>query len=232
MIANNSGAHNAFYRGNDITEDFTSGAMFTRISSGSYKNIFPNDIIKRDIVVDNATVNVTFRVAHLGYYGTGVVLWPSINLASAPMNSSNSTEGGFINSRMYTVTLPAILTAIRNAFGSTHVGTMTVSYPNQFEGTSGKALGQQDYSVYITLPTECQVYGAPIWGDGGYEVGYESSQLAIFRHNKRAMTGMWLRNVSHYNKYFNAFCFCATYAAPIWASASLSWGVKPIFNLV
>ena len=232
VVANNAGAHNSFYRGNDITNDFIDGTFSTNVNNGTCKNIFPGDYIQKDILINNTTTNVTFYVAHLKYYDTGVVMWPGTNLASAVMNNTAVTQNGYVGSRMYSTTLPTLLTAIRNAFGSTHIGAMTVYYPNSFEGNTGKATGWKDYSVYLTLPTECQVYGCPIWSDIGYEMGFESSQLALFRHNKKINNSdFWLRNVSKYNNYNSAFCYCLSLGRAYVGDASASHGVRPLFNL-
>ena len=154
------------------------------------------------------------------------------SLTSAVMNNSDTTQGGFIGSRMYSTTLPSLLTPIRNAFGTTHISAMSIYYPNAFEGTTGKATGWKEYSVYITLPTECQIYGAPIWSDIGYEMGYETVQLAIFRYFKRINGTFWLRNVSKLGNYGQYFCRCNYFARADSTPASGSSGVWPLFNLI
>ena len=159
-------------------------------------------------------------------------MWPGTNLANAVMNSNNTAQGGFIGSRMYTVTLPSLLTTIRNAFGSTHVTAMQVNYPDAFEGSTGKATRSSNYSVYITLPTECQIYGAPIWSDIGFEMGFESTQLSLFRYNKRiANSNFWLRNVAKHNNYATHFCLSGSFSLANYTDANQSFGARPLFVL-
>lgn len=235
IVANNAGAHNAFHRGRNLTSDWNSGTFSTNVANGSYKNIFPGDYIQRDITIDGVTTtNMTFYVAHLGYYGTGCVMFPGTNMLTAQMNSTNTTAGGYIGSDMYKNTIPKLDAAVKGAFGSSRVTAITVYYPNSFKTTSaGEANGWKDYSVYCTLPTECQIYGGQIWADNGYEFGYEAHQLAVFRHNKRfnGGSGFWLRNVSKYNNYASAFCNCSNGGFANLYGASASLGVRPLFNL-
>ena len=175
---------------------------------------------------------MVFYIVHLAYYGTGCVMFPGSNLLQAQMNSTNTTAGGYIESDMYKNTIPKCDTAVKGAFGSSRVTAINVYYPNSFKTTTaGEANEWAQYSVYCTLPTECQIYGGQIWADNQYEFGYEAHQLAAFRHNKRFPSNFWLRNVSKYNNYASTFCHCSSDGRANRANASDVSGVRPLFNL-
>ena len=158
-------------------------------------------------------------------------MFPANSLAYAVINNTDTIQGGFINSRMYTVTLPALLTTIRNAFGTTHISAMPVYYPDQFNQTTGQPVHTSSYSVYITLPSECQVYGAPAFATNPYEIGWEATQLSLFRYSRRLAHMMWLRNANTYSADPKYWCYAYTYGMADFHNASKPHNVHPIFNL-
>ena len=144
-LVHSAGAHNALYRGNDLTEYFDSGQMSTDIASGNFINIYPGDYIIKSITVpgeaesgddtqtpDEVTYNnVKFIVGDLNYHiyrGGGtrtktnhVLMFSEDALGLHIMNKTNTTEGGYLGSDMWLKVIPRYATAIKNAFGANHV---------------------------------------------------------------------------------------------------------------
>ena len=120
MTAPNAGAHNAIYRGKYLGESATE-AQYAAISAGTFDDLY---------IGDYWTIGgVNYRIAAFDYYlNSGdtactahhVVLVPDTCLYNAPMNSTNTTAGGYVGSAMYKSHLEQAKTIIKNAF-SGHV---------------------------------------------------------------------------------------------------------------
>ena len=66
------------------------------------------------------------------------------------MNETKITTGGFVGSKMYSETLPALLTALKDAFGSSHFANARQSLTNAID-ESGKIVGFIQPYVEISL---------------------------------------------------------------------------------
>jgi hypothetical protein len=162
-----------------------------------------------------------------------LVIVPSTSLYSAKMNATNTTEGGYVGSLMYTANLDQAKTTISTAFGDmllTHreylVNAVTNGYPSAgawFDST-------------VELMNEIMVYGSYIHTPAGngtivptrYTINKQ--QLSLFRLNPRAINNrvsIWLRDVvsSSYFAYVNYLGY-ANYT-----DASSSYGVRPAFAI-
>lgn len=89
-------AHNAFYRGKDLTSYFDSGDMSKAIANGTFEDIYPGDYITKSVTIDGtAYENVKFVVGDLDYYYLmgptsltthHVLMIPDSVIGVAPMN--------------------------------------------------------------------------------------------------------------------------------------------------
>ena len=111
----NAGFHNSIFRGKDVTSYFDDGSLFTRISSGNF-----NDLYVGDYVIKN---NIAWRIAGFDvYYNKGnpnsgltthhAIIVPDKHLLTAFMNDTDTSVGGYAGSKMYTTTLPSVLSMI------------------------------------------------------------------------------------------------------------------------
>ena len=250
-IADNYGAfHNSIYRGKDLTSYFASGEMSKAIANGTFKDIYIGDYITKNIVVGGTTYQVKWEVADIDYfYKSGdascdthhVVLLPSKTvLVNTKMNDTNTTEGGYVGSKMWKETIPAVVTGIKAAFGADHVVkhrellTTKVSTTAQSAAGAGWTGSSTEWAwtnVEANIPTEPMIYGGAVFGSAGYDVGNGDKQLAIFKFKKFCSPDrlwFWLRAVASASR----FCLASAsgYAACTDASYSASdGGCRPYF---
>ena len=203
-----AGYHNSIFRGKNVTSYLTDGSLFTRISNGSFEDLFVGDYIVKN--------NITWRIAGFDVYlhkgdteltKHHAIIVPDKHLTTAQMNSSNTTVGGYVASAMYTTTLPSVLeTYITPVFGS-HVieirnllttGINASGY-NRWGNGSGCSNAWEWRSRKVDLMNENQVFGSISWSSSGFETGTDNCQLPLFRLAPEYITNRsywyWLRNV-------------------------------------
>ena len=235
-----AGYHNSVFRGKDITSYLTDGTLFTRISSGSFEDLFVGDYIVKN--------NITWRIAGFDVYlhkgdteltKHHAIIVPDKHLTTAQMNSSNTTVGGYVASAMYTTTLPSILeTYITPVFGS-HVieirnllttGINASGY-NRWGTNSGCSNAWEWRSRKVDLMNENQVFGSISWSSSGFETGSDNCQLPLFRLAPEYITNRsywyWLRNVVDSSRF--AFVYYIGFSAT--GDASATGGVRPCFYI-
>ena len=139
-----------------------------------------------------------------------VAIVPQAPIFNVNMNATNTTEGGYAGSRMYTETIPACATGIVNAFGSDHILTfrdLIVSNIN----ASGISLGNSSWlgvsalgsgqwvDARCNLIGEHMVYGHSVWSSGGENQMIQTRQFSAFRLSERLINynrqWWWLRDV-------------------------------------
>ncbi len=224
--------HRNVYRGRSLGTSVTAEQK-TAIQSGSFDNIYIGDYWTID--------GINWVVADMDYYyNTGdaafnkhhLVIVPQQNLYNARMNPTNTTEGGYVGSEMYTTNLNKAKEKIRNAFGDmvlTHRDILINAV------TSGHPSGHIWTDSTVDLMTEVMVYGTSHYSvmnsvsvfPTKYTIARQ--QLALFALNPCAAFSRsywyWLRDVV--SSSFFAFVFYFGFAN--FTSASSSCGVRPHF---
>ena len=198
----------------------------------------------------NATATVNWRIAALDYYllcgdsslGTHhAVIVPDVNLYTARMNPTNTTEGAYMGSEMYTKNLARAKALITAAFGAGHILTHREHIQNAVVN------GRPSYGAWVNstveLMTEQMVYGGKVFGvasDGGDTVPnlytVSKSQLPLFVHRPDLISNRqwyWLRDT------VNGLCFAhvnhngdASILRPILAAACVRIHYLHNFGLV
>ena len=243
--------HNCFYRGKNLTTYFNSGEMSTNIANGTFKDIYPGDYIIKSVTINGTTyTDVKWIVMDLDYHlhaGDSettthhLVLMPETILGTRQMNTTNTTEGGYLGSDMWTTHIPLAVTGIETAFGTSHVlshrelltNAMDVNQRSKaYYGWSGAAPNWTWATVKVNLCNENMVYGVPIMSSSAYDTGECTKQLAAFSHNHGLRCSKrqwwWLRAVSS----SHAFAGVAGYGHSISAEVSYSaGGFRPYFLL-
>ena len=202
MLYDNSGAHNAIYRGKYLGSSVTE-TQWDAISAGTFDDLY---------IGDYWTIGgVNWRIAAFDYYYNcgdtnftkhHVVIVPDTVLYTHVMNDANITTGAYVGSKMYTEGLEQAKTTINNAFGSSHVLSHRIYLSNATSNGCASAGAWADSTV--DLMCEHMVYGSGIFSpvsDGStvpnnYRV--EKSQLPLFAHNPRMIgirSAWWLRDV-------------------------------------
>ena len=236
VVAPNAGAHNAIYRGNDITDLFYDGTLSQQIAAGTFDDIFIGDYIigrnsgKKYLVAD---INYRLNCGDTECTTPHVLMIPEKIMGTAKMNDSNITTGGYTGSKMYTTNLAPFKTVINNDFGAGHI----LSHKNVLTNavTDGKSSGWAWFDSTIELMNESMVYGHNAWGSHhGYETGSDKKQLSLFkldqskiiaRNDNNERYWWWLRDVvSSAN-----FAYVTDYGNASYYHASGAGGVRPAF---
>ena len=226
----NAAAHNSIYRGKNLGTQFTA-EMSTNIKNGTFKDMYCGDYL-----VINGT---TYRFMDLDYlYKTGdtslethhILVVPDAPMYNHVMNDTNTTEGGYVGSKMYISGLDQALAKIKADFGEAHI----VTYRNLLVNTvsNGVPSNWSWYSRQIDLMNEEMVYGTRAWSQAtqnGYDTGLNKSQLAAFKHNHSLISSCrpwyWLRAV----RSSTSFCLVGGDGAAGDYGASSANGVRPCF---
>lgn len=246
-----AGSANARYLEKDMTDYFNTGALSTAIANNNFSELSVGNFITKNIVVNGTTYsNVKFYLAHFDYYYNfgdtatakhHILILPATTLGTAVMNDTNTTEGGYLGSKMRKTTLPLYSAGYRSAFGSAHI----LGWRNLVTNNVDKTVGSSGYITTLgaskqwewadavcELMSESMVYGAPVWSSSGFDTGSLNQQLALFRFNTSAILAnrnwYWLRNVlsSAY------FCGCSGGGLASGAYASNVLGVRPFALLI
>lgn len=234
ILSSGAGAHNSIYRGKNLGTSVTA-AQWAAIADGSFTDLYIGDYW----VIDG----INWRIAAFDYYlNSGdtsctthhVVIVPDTYLYNAPMNSTNTTTGGYVGSAMYTANLEQAKTTIKGAF-SGHVLTHRIYLTNAV--ANGRASGGAWYDSEVDLMCEQMVYGSGIFSpvsDGSnvptnYRV--EKSQLPLFQHEPIRIcdcNNWWLRDVIT----ASAFAFVAETGRADYTDPSYAIGVRPAFSII
>ena len=224
-VEDGAGSHNSIYRGKNLGTTITDEQL-ANIANGTFRDLF---------IGDYWTINnVKYMIADFDYmYNVGdtpltkhhIVVVPERNMYNHVMNDTNTTEGGYVASKMYTEGLDNALASFKGAFGESHV----LTYKNLLTNAVGNGIptNWSWQSRQIDLMSESMVYGQVAWRKNGYDVGCQKSQLSLFkqRHDmiQVGRVWYWLRDVCS-APYF-AYVYGSGDAS--YANASLSGGVRP-----
>lgn len=236
VVAPNAGAHNAIYRGKDITELFYDGTLTKQIAAGTFDDIFVGDYIigkssgRKYLVAD---LNYRLHCGDTECTKPHMLMIPERTMGNAQMNANNDTTGGYTGSAMYTTNLAAYKTVIQNDFGTGHILAHRNVLTNAV--SNGASSGWAWFDSSIELMNECMVYGHNAWGaHHGYETGIDKSQLSLFKHRPDLIVARndgnsrqwyWLRDVASAARF--AYVTGTGYADG--SNASDSGGVRPAF---
>lgn len=260
IVANNAGAHNAVYRGKDLTAYFDSGEMSKAIAAGTFDDIFVGDYIDKAMTVNGTSIGtVRWRVGELDYFYRSasaqshhVLMVPDDVLdVNIRMNATDTTEGGYLGSEMWKTTLPIYTAAIQAAFDAAHVLThqeiltkgISAAAPSAAGvGWTGSTNNWEWTNVTANLMTEPMVYGGTVFSSSGHDVGNAKKQIALFRLDHSATIAGYRGNRADYKWYwlravvsFALFAFadangCADYVGASFRDAYS--GVRPYFLLL
>lgn len=188
VVASNAGAHNAIYRGKDITSKFYDGTLSKQIAAGTFDDIFVGDYIigktsgRKYLVAD---INYRLHMGDTECTKPHVLMIPERIMGTAQMNASNITDGAYIGSAMYKTNLAQFKTVIKNDFETSHI----LKHRNHLQNavSNGCETGGTWYDSDIELMNEIMVYGCQIFKNAtngstfpnNYQI--DNSQLSLFR---------------------------------------------------
>ena len=196
VVASNAGAHNAIYRGEDITDLFYDGTLSQQIANGTFDDIFIGDYII------GQTSGRKYLVADLNYrLNTGdtecttphILMIPEKIINIKKMNENEATTKAYSESQMHSTGLETAKYIIRNDFGTNHI----LKHRNLFQAFVSQQ-NQNDYHYYdseVDLMNQVMVYGSEIVKNSLNEnYTIDTSQLSLFRFRHNLIVGLNDRN--------------------------------------
>lgn len=253
VVENSASAHNCVYRGKNLTNVYTMAQLSAKIQANDWSDLYIGDYIEVPMTSSYGTETVRWLFAgfdtHLNRGDTAttkhhICLVPEDCFATTQqMNSTNTTEGGYLGSAMWTTVLPAYATALSNAFGShllqhrqiltNNMNTAVASMAGA--GWTGASSGWAWTDTKVTLLNEVQVYGTTVFSSSFHDVGDSNQQLPLFRlAPDHLVCGAGFNSSGRVSWWLSAVASGATFAvvngdgnAPS-DNASHSFGVRPL----
>ena len=232
-VFQNAGSHNSIYRGKYLGSSVTQ-EQWNAIEAGTFDDLYIGDYW--------VIGGVTWLIAGFDYYyGCGdtafnkhhAVIVPLSPLYKHAMNETNTTEGGYVGSLMYTEGLEQAKTQIQQAFGAEHVLSHRLLLTNTT--TNGYASSGEWKDSIVDLMCETMVYGSMIMSpmNNGTNIPYnyrtEKGQLPLFQmapqYTFNRSGTYWLRDVVSASYFANA----NAYGIANDGGASTVNGVRPAF---
>jgi hypothetical protein len=248
-LQNGAGMHNAIYRGKNLGSS-VSAAQYAAIGGGSFDDLYIGDYWQIN--------SITWRIAAFDYWlrcgdtectTHHVVIVPDQNLLSANgsttkyMNSSDTTEGGYVGSGFYSRTnkdnssntaKATCKNTVKSAFGEAHILVHREYFSNAV--TNGRPSAGAWYDSDVDMMNENMVYGGDIFAphsDGTNvpaKYTIDKGQLPLFALDPSKITNRahwWLRDVVSGSHFAN----CNNNGNANYNGASNTWvGVRPAIS--
>ena len=237
MYAN---THRTLYRGKNL------GTTLSEDQKYNIKNGFFNDLWLGDYWVIN---DIKWLIVDFDYwFNTNnvngspfaqhhLVIMPEKSLYTAKINSTTTSEGGYVGSEMYKSNLENAKTIINNAFGDA-VLTHKLYLCNAF--SNGMPTGGAWYDSIVDLPNEEMIYGHRHYGISNVANSYPNNfnicitQLALFMVCPELMVGAdhmdyWLRDPTSPQAF--AFVSGSGFGMSYWTDVTSDKGVRPAFAI-
>ena len=258
-------AHNAMPpRGKDISSYITDGTFWKRLNGTdgyeAFDDLFIGDYITMATTVtapgSTATGTNVVKIAEFnghrnnngGLRFNHVDMIPSTHFGNAPMNSSNTTVGGYKASSMATDILGAVASS-GSASGTINqqlyaiFGSHLKSYKelvstsinatgyNRLGSNTGCANGWDWLEVQSVLLSEIETCGSIVFSSAGQDTGTAKKQLSLFRNSTPDMIPdgiyYWLKDVASASR----FALVNTNGSAYYDNASGRGYVRPRFIL-
>lgn len=231
-VFGNAGSHNSIYRGKNLGSTVTT-EQWNAIEAGTFDDLYIGDYW--------VIGGVAWLIAGFDYYyGCGdtafnkhhAVIVPLSPLYNRAMNETNTTEGGYVGSLMYTEGLEQAKTQIQQAFEAEHVLSHRIYLINAT--SSGRPFAGGWYDSTVDLMNENMVYGCMIYTVANTSTAFsqnyrvEKSQLplfAIYPYASFNRATYWLRDIVSSTNFANAL----SDGNANYGGASNTLGVRPAF---
>ena len=224
-------AHNAIYRGKNLTGVYSDAEICSMISSGTFDDLFIGDYVVKQITTElGGTESVTCYFADFDtFYNNGdtalnrhhaVMVPKDAFKTTAQMNATNTTEGGYFSSKMHQEVLPIYAAALATAFSNhllTHRSLLSTSMNADLDSMSGNGWkgasnGWEWKDTQLRLMSEIQVYGSNVFSSSFYDIGEANTQFNLFRHNPAAKIAGLGNNGSRYWYWLSAVASATCFA--------------------
>jgi len=218
--------HRTIFRGKNLGTSLTT-AQRTAIQNGTFENLWLGDYwVINGITWRIVDIDYWYNCGDIAFTNHHLVIMPDNALYNTQMNATNTTEGGYIGSLMYTEGLSQAKTLVTSAFGDavrTHREYLVNAVSN------GNPSGGAWYDSSVELPNECMMYGHPHFSPSHHTTS--KTQLALFQVCPRFIVNrsynQWLRDVVS----AAAFAVVNNGGNTSFHFASDSIGVRPVFPI-
>lgn len=244
MVPDGAVAHNNVFRGQNLGA--LTATHITNIQNGTFRDMFIGDTFS--INGSNYVIaGINYKRGHGDNMSLGnhLVLMPT-DWSKTPtqtlnpngkdthfMNDTDTTEGGFANTKLYKTYLPQIQQKLESDFGS-HLMKWRGVVSTHVDDSGAPDQGEwRDMKVMI--PNEVMIYGSTLNGNNKnnawYNIGDDNSQLPLMRmndeeRNSHRAGAFWLRDIHPSVGFAGAGAAGDAY----WGSASNPWrGVRAFF---
>jgi hypothetical protein len=193
--------HRSIYGGRNLGTVITD-AQKAAIQNGTFDNLYVGDYWtlggKQWVIAD---MDYFYNCGDTNFAKHHLVIVPSATLYNHVMNDTNTTEGGYVGSKMYTEGLDQAKELIAQAFGD-----LVLTHRDYFTNavTDGHPSAGAWFDSTVELMNEVMVYGCYHYASmnkGPVEVNKTTTakqQLAMFQLNPRLLNNLtysWLRDV-------------------------------------
>lgn len=229
-----AGFHNSIYRGKYLGDSVTK-AQYDSIGDGAFYDLYIGDYWTID--------GHNWRIAAFDYYYNSgnpnctthhVTLVPDKSLGNAAMNDSDTTDGGYLRSKMHTTNLDGARTKINSAFGDNHILTHMLYLSSAV--TNGYPTEGKWAESTVELMTEQNVYGSNVYTATANVTSLpnlqevDNTQYPLFFFDHSSITNRntcWLRNVASGTN----FCTIGSYGYSATLAASSVREIRPAFSI-
>ena len=191
--------HRNIFRGKNLGSTITD-AQKAAIANGTFDDLFIGDYwVINGVNWTIADMDYWYNHGDTAFTNHHLVIIPSTQLYTARMNETNTTEGGYVGSEMYTDNLEQAKTAFANAFGD-----MLLTHREYLINatTDGYASSGAWFDSTVELMNENMVYGCMIRAEANGPTPVATTtnskqQLALFQLNPKVIgrQNIWLRDV-------------------------------------
>lgn len=190
----------------DVTADFNSGALSTKIAAGNFDDYDLGMQIKKTITIDSTNYVAHIIFAHANaFYGayssSAMVNTPNIGCVvyvegyKSTWNASN-TNGGYTSSNLRT-SIQKVVNAVKSVLGDSHMVSHQVLLTNAVSGGKSSEWAWVNGS-YGEAMSVAQMCGTEISGSY-FDTAEAYEQLALFSHVRPNLVygnvSVWLRDV-------------------------------------
>lgn len=231
--SNYANNHRNIYRGKFLGASISS-TQLTAIQNGTFYDLFIGDYWTiGDVDWLIADMDYWYNYGNAAFTKHHLVIMPRNSLYNAKMNDTDTTEGGYVGSKMYTTNLASAKNTIASAFGD-----MVLIHREYLTNavTNGKPTSGAWVDSTVELPNECMMYGHPHFTpacDGStIPVLYtlDKTQLALFMLRPQLIVNrsysQWLRDVVSSTFFaFIAYNGCTN------CGGAYAYGVRPVFAI-
>lgn len=245
MVPDGAQTHNNIFRGSNLGA--LNATHIANIQNGSFKDMFIGDYFSingSNYVI--AGINYKHLHGDRTPLGNHLLLMPdrfskledgtlmsSDGKTTQYMNDTDTTAGGFANTKLYKTYMPSIQNKLEADFGS-HLLTF-----REFISTDVDASGAPDQGAWqdakAAIPNEVMIYGTVLNGNSKngswYNIGDNSAQLPLFRLNTDEISNytfpaFWLHDVHSTSE----FVYADPHGYSAYHGASTNWiGVRAFF---